>query len=54
MRDKILEAIRKNCLNCAGGSKKEVEKCPIKKCPLYPYRLGVPPKKSTRTHQNRL
>jgi len=34
------QAIRAYCLQCANHSKKEVEFCPIIKCPLYPYRLG--------------
>ncbi|WP_164845556.1 hypothetical protein [Anaerosphaera multitolerans] len=34
------QAIRKKCLDCSGQSFKEVKECPIKKCPLYRYRLG--------------
>lgn len=33
------QAIRAYCLNCSNQSKKEVELCPMKKCPLYPFRL---------------
>ncbi len=33
------QAIRAYCLQCSNHSKKEVEACPIKKCPLYPHRL---------------
>lgn len=38
-----LQAIRKKCLDCMCGSKKEVRLCPIKDCPLYPYRFGKNP-----------
>lgn len=44
--DKILtpfRAIRANCLICSGGSSNEVKLCPIKDCPLYPYRFGKRP-----------
>ena len=33
-------AIRKNCLECAGGSPKEVTLCHIVYCPLWPFRFG--------------
>ena len=35
-----LKAIRKKCLDCSGNDKTEVRKCPLKDCPLYPYRSG--------------
>lgn len=38
------KAIRAKCLDCCCGSAKEVRLCPIKKCPLYPYRFGKRPK----------
>lgn len=38
-----MKAIRANCLDCCGGSPKEVRLCPSAKCPLYPYRLGHRP-----------
>jgi hypothetical protein len=38
-----LEAIKRNCLECAGETSKEVILCPKKDCPLYPYRFGVRP-----------
>lgn len=38
-----LKAIRKKCLECSNYQYKEVELCPIKDCPLYPYRLGKRP-----------
>lgn len=39
-----LKTIRAKCIECCCGSKKEVATCAIKKCPLYPYRLGKRPK----------
>ena len=38
-----IKAIRQNCLNCSGGSYKEVKQCVIHNCPLYPYRMGRRP-----------
>lgn len=35
-----LQAIRKYCLQCSCGDKKEVEECTISGCPLYVFRLG--------------
>lgn len=34
----LLVAIHKHCLECSGGSRKEVQNCRIKVCNLYPYR----------------
>ena len=50
MDDKIkvltpVKAIRAKCLDCCGLQWSEVKVCPIKSCPLYPYRLGKRPKK---------
>ncbi len=33
-------AIRLHCLDCAGGSSKEVTLCRIASCPLWQYRFG--------------
>lgn len=38
-----LKAIRLNCLECSGGSYKEVENCKVIDCYLYPFRFGVRP-----------
>lgn len=32
-----IKAIRKKCLECCCGQTKEVRKCVIKTCTLYPY-----------------
>ena len=37
---KVLRAIRENCLDCSGGSSKEVALCVIPNCSLYPYRFA--------------
>lgn len=34
----LLIAIRAKCLDCSGNSRREVERCLLKNCPLYPYR----------------
>jgi hypothetical protein len=38
----VLRAIRAKCLDCSGGSHAEVAECLVKKCALYPFRLGGP------------
>lgn len=43
-----LEAIRAKCLDCSGGSWKEVELCVLPNCPLYPYRFGKNPYRKKR------
>lgn len=35
----IKDAVVSFCLQCMGGSSKEVELCTAKSCPLYKYRL---------------
>ena len=40
-----LKAIRKNCLDCSGGSPTEAGNCVIPECPLYEYRLGTNPRR---------
>lgn len=42
-----IKAMRKYCLECSGDSYNEVKLCVIPDCPLYPYRLGKRPIKST-------
>ena len=36
----LLATIRANCLECSGGSRKQVRNCEIKDCKLWPYRMG--------------
>lgn len=38
-----LKSIREKCLDCSGGSPKEVRLCPVKDCPIYQYRHGLRP-----------
>lgn len=33
-------AIREKCIVCSCGIVSEVRRCPVSKCPLYPYRMG--------------
>ena len=44
--DTPIKAIRKKCLDCTNGSRKEVRLCTIIECPLYPYRFGRRPTSS--------
>ncbi|MCI7304333.1 MAG: hypothetical protein SOR93_09670 [Clostridiales Family XIII bacterium] len=34
------KAIRAKCLDCCQDQRAEVKACPIKKCPLWIYRMG--------------
>tara|TARA_Y100000310_G_scaffold339951_2_gene434234 strand:+ start:824 stop:1057 length:234 start_codon:yes stop_codon:yes gene_type:complete len=46
MTDKYItpiKAIRHYYIECSGGSMKEVELCPIKRCELFAYRFGKNP-----------
>lgn len=36
--DELLAVIRAHCLQCSGGSRKEVERCNVESCLLRPYR----------------
>ena len=36
----LAKAIRAYCLQCSGGSRKEVERCGFRACALYPYRMS--------------
>lgn len=40
-----VKSIRLKCLDCSCGQPSEVRFCPVKHCPLYPYRLGKRPLK---------
>jgi len=41
-----IKSIRAKCLDCSGGSRKEVAECSIVDCPLHAYRFGKRPAKS--------
>lgn len=36
-------AIRAKCVECSGGSLKEVQECPVRQCALWPFRMGENP-----------
>jgi hypothetical protein len=38
-----MSAIRAHCVECSGGSLKEVAECRIVKCSLHPFRTGTNP-----------
>ena len=40
-----LKAIRHHCIDCSGGSTKDVRNCIITDCPLYIYRMGTNPRR---------
>ena len=43
-----VKVIRDKCLDCCCGSSKEVELCPVGKCPLHPFRFGKNPYREKR------
>ena len=36
--EELLKVIRAHCLDCCGGSRRDVHNCDIKRCNLWPYR----------------
>ena len=47
-----INAIRVKCIECSGGSKKEVAHCHIDDCSLYPYRFGTNPNRKGIGNKN--
>jgi len=39
----LLDAIKQNCIDCAGGSVAEVRRCRAIACPMWPYRMKSNP-----------
>ena len=48
-----VKAIRAKCLDCSGGSEKEVRECRIVACSLHPYRMGKRPTTLERQRQRK-
>jgi len=48
-----LKAIRVYCIECSGGSLKEVRMCPHTNCTLYTYRFGKNPSRKGLGGQGR-
>lgn len=48
-----IRAIRQKCIDCCGGSYKEVELCHLEDCPLFPYRFGKRPETVQRQGEQR-
>lgn len=42
-----LKAIRAKCIECSGGDRKNVKDCEIPTCPIYPFRMGKNPNRTT-------
>lgn len=47
-----IKAIRAKCIECSAGQIAEVRLCVVKKCPLYPYRMGHRPKDGETINEN--
>lgn len=43
--NELIAAIHAKCLDCSGGSRKEVHNCKLSNCPLWLYRRGEPREK---------
>lgn len=43
-----VKAIRKKCVDCSGGSVKEVRECELLHCSLHPFRMGKNPNRRSR------
>ena len=39
----VRRAIKLKCLDCSTYNTHEIKECPVKNCPLYPFRLGKNP-----------
>ena len=39
----VLRSIKLKCLDCSTYNINEIKECPVKECPLYPFRLGNNP-----------
>jgi hypothetical protein len=39
----VLKIVRQKCIDCCGGSEKEVRLCVAVSCPLWPLRMGSNP-----------
>lgn len=48
-----VKAIRFKCLDCCVGQISEVRLCPVKTCPIYPYRMGKRPQNVEITIQKK-
>ena len=44
----MLRVVRRKCMDCTCDQMKEVELCPMKDCPLWPFRMGKDPYKTKR------
>lgn len=50
----ILKSIRHKCIDCCVGSTSEISKCPVLRCSIHPYRMGVDPNPSKRGFGNKV
>ena len=35
------KAVREKCIDCCGGNRAEVRRCPATHCPLWAFRMGA-------------
>ena len=51
--DILIVAIHEKCMECSGNQRKEVERCMMKECALYPYRSAKAIENSIRAREQR-
>ena len=49
--DELLDIIRAHCIDCCGGSKKDVRECTVFGCNLRDYRMGKQKYRSQGNHR---
>jgi len=52
-KGEVLRQIRKNCVECAGGSTDEAKYCSALDCLLWPYRFGRTPGSMRRKEEGK-
>ena len=45
----LRHAVRQYCINCMGGSLKDVRECISRNCALHPFRMGRNPNRAPKT-----
>ena len=51
--DILIVAIHEKCMECSGNQRKEVERCTMNECALYPYRSAKAIENSIRAREQR-
>ena len=52
-KEPLLPVIRRNCMQCVGGSEAEVRRCAMVWCPFWPYRMNSNPFAAGQSEERR-